>query len=104
MAKTFVAFYGYRVAWTANLAPVKGFGKLPTRPTKRTGTHANGWAEDKPSVELDAIAPKTLRSMVRSCIEQHIDRDQLKHLRTVEAPEREQLEMFGQQVAAGARA
>jgi hypothetical protein len=32
---------------------------------------------------------------VSLCIERHVDRDQLDHLRTVEAVEREQLKMFG---------
>jgi hypothetical protein len=73
---------------------------LPTRPTKRTGnSHANGWPDGRPSVELDALPPADLRALVRLCIEQHVDRDQLDHLRTVEAVEREQLQMFGQQIA-----
>jgi hypothetical protein len=72
---------------------------LPSRPTKRTGnSHANGWPDGRPSVELDALPPSELRDMVRYCIEQHVDLDQLYHLRAVEAAEREQLRLFGQQL------
>jgi hypothetical protein len=76
--------------------------QLPTRPTKTTGNrHAKKWQDGRPSVELDAIPPKILRRMVRNCIEQHVDRGQLERLRAVEAEEREQIRIFGQQVAAG---
>lgn len=76
--------------------------ELPTRPTKTKGnSHANGWPDGRPSVELDAIPPSELRALAQLFIEQHVDRDQLDHLRTVEAEEREQLKLFGQQVAGG---
>ena len=73
--------------------------QLPTRPTKVKGNnHAKDWG-DRPSVELDAIPPGELRALVQRCIEQHIDRDQLDHLRVVENEERQLLRIFGQQVA-----
>ena len=73
--------------------------QLPTRPTKVKGNnHATDWG-DRPSVELDAIPPGELRALVQRCIEQHIDRDQLDHLRVVENEERQLLRIFGQQVA-----
>ena len=74
--------------------------KLPTRPAKPTATSAD-WPADRPCVELDAIAPSDLRLMARKCIEQHVDADQLDHLRAVEEEERQQLRIFGQQIAAG---
>ena len=73
---------------------------LPTRPTKPTATSAD-WPADRPCVELDAIQPSILRGIVRVCIEQHVDQGQLAALRQIEAAEREQLKLFGQQVAAG---
>jgi hypothetical protein len=77
--------------------------KLPTRPTKTKGNnHAKGWPDGRPSVELDAIPPGELRYLVRFCIEQHVDQHQVDHLRTVEKAEQEQLQIFGQQIAAGA--
>jgi hypothetical protein len=75
---------------------------LPTRPTKVKGNaHAADWTEDQGSVELDAIPAGQLRALVRDCIELHVDHEQLIQLRIVEAEEREQLALFGQQVAAG---
>ena len=48
-------------------------------------------------MELDAIAPDDLRQIVRDCIEQHIDQDQLDDLKAQEAREKEMLVMFAQQ-------
>jgi hypothetical protein len=62
---------------------------LPTRPTKRTDTRAKNW--EGGSVELDAIPVEDLRALVRDCIEEHVDQDQLDQLQTVEAEEREVL-------------
>lgn len=62
---------------------------LPTRPTKRTDTRAAGFVGG--SVEVDAIAPNLLRTIVRRAIEQHIDPDKLKLTRSVEASERDGL-------------
>ena len=68
---------------------------LPTRPTKPTAT-GKDWPADRPCVELDAIPPGILRAMARNCIEQHVDPDQLDHLRMIEDQEREQLRLFGE--------
>ncbi|HJZ57157.1 MAG TPA: hypothetical protein VKE74_19460 [Gemmataceae bacterium] len=61
---------------------------LPTRPTKTEGnSHAKGFVGE--SVELDAVPARTLRQMVRECIEQHIDPWALEVTRTAERSERE---------------
>ena len=74
---------------------------LPTRPTKITGNrHAKGWDETEESVELDAIPAGQLRQLVRESIEQHVDREELARLRQIEEEERQQLRLFGQQMAA----
>ena len=63
---------------------------LPTRPTKREGNpHANGFAGD--SVELDALPPRILRSMVRSAIERHVSPAATLALREAEDSERKLL-------------
>ena len=73
--------------------------KLPTRPTKIGGNcHAKGWSDDLGSVELDAIPSDRLRNLVRAHIERHVDHDQLRHLRLIEAEERDQLRLFGRQL------
>ena len=46
------------------------------------------------SVELDAIPPDTLRALVRTCMEQHLPRRELKCLRQIEKAERESLLEF----------
>jgi hypothetical protein len=75
---------------------ISTFG-LPTRPTKRAGNaHANSWPDGRPSVELDAIPPETLRWLARDCIERHLDPDRLAELRVVEDAEREQLQLWAQ--------
>ena len=78
--------------------------ELPTRPTKLVGNkHAIGWADDQPSVELDAIPPNALRALARTCIEEHVDADQLQWLRIFENEERQQLKVFGRELAVGLR-
>lgn len=62
---------------------------LPTRPTKKSDSRARTF--EGGSVEVDAIPPSTLRSIVRSSIEQHIDADELALTRSVEQSEREGL-------------
>jgi hypothetical protein len=47
------------------------------------------------SVELDAIPARQLRTLVRECIERHVDRDQLALLRIAEQSEREFLVKWG---------
>ena len=63
---------------------------LPTRPTKQTDTRAKKFNNGE-SVELDAIPANKLRSLVKTCIEKHVDPDQLKVLRAAEESERETL-------------
>jgi hypothetical protein len=62
---------------------------LPTRPTKMTDSRAKKFLGT--SVELDAIPARQLRELVRSCIEQHVDQEQLAVLRAAEESERETL-------------
>jgi hypothetical protein len=62
---------------------------LPTRPTKMTDSRAKKFIGT--SVELDAIPAARLRSLVRTSIERHIDRQQIELLRIAEASERELL-------------
>ena len=62
---------------------------LPTRPTKMTDTRAKKFAGT--SVELDAIPARQLRELVRSCIERHVNQEQLAVLRAAEQSERETL-------------
>lgn len=63
---------------------------LPTRPTKTTDSRAKGFGDI--SVELDAIEPGLLRSIVRDAIEQHLPADQLAVLKAAEASERDLLQ------------
>jgi hypothetical protein len=58
-----------------------------------TDTRAKKWVGN--SVELDAIPAAQLRTLVRECIERHVDKQQLEILRTAEKSEREMLAMFG---------
>ena len=53
--------------------------ELPSRPTKTSDPRTKKWTGGD-SVELDAIPPETLRSLVRVCIERHIDRNKLEIL------------------------
>lgn len=64
---------------------------LPTRPTKRNKHDYRARNFQGNSVEVDAIQARVLRTLARSCIEQHVDHDQLAVLRTVEAEERKGL-------------
>lgn len=62
---------------------------LPTRPTKRSDTRAAAFTGE--SVEVDAIPPSYLRSLLSAAIEQHIDPEKLRITRSVEASERDVL-------------
>src|SRR5690606_16207709 len=62
---------------------------LPTRPTKKTDSRSKSFEGE--SVEVDAIPPATLRTMVSECIEQHIDHDRLAAVKRIEALERDTL-------------
>jgi hypothetical protein len=60
---------------------------LPTRPTKTSDTRSKGFGTI--SVELDAIEPNQLRSLVQDAIEQHLPADRFEVLKAAEESERE---------------
>jgi hypothetical protein len=59
---------------------------LPTRPTKTSDTRARNFGEI--SVELDAIEPNRLRSIVQVAIERHLPARQFEILKAAEKSER----------------
>ena len=61
---------------------------LPTRPTKASDTRSKNFGSTI-SVELDAIDPNALRSLVQETIEQHLPADQFEVLKAAEQSERE---------------
>ena len=65
---------------------------LATRPTKRSDTRSKGFEGE--SVEVDAIAPPTLREMVEQAITSHIDQGALGRQRLQEELERETLRLM----------
>jgi hypothetical protein len=73
---------------------------LPTRPTKQSDTRAKKFGSAT-SVELDAIPARQLREIVRSCIERHVDQEQLALLRVAEESERELLTKWAATYGAG---
>ena len=73
---------------------------LPSRPTKMTDTRAKKFAGT--SVELDAIPASKLRELVRTCIERHVDKEQLAVLRAAEESERQTLGKWAKIVKGGA--
>ena len=72
---------------------------LLTRPTKKSDSRAKGFEGE--SVEVDAIHPDTLRSLVRTCITQHIDHQALKVMREAEKSERTVLDLLAKRVEEG---
>ncbi len=60
---------------------------LPTRPTKVSDSRAKNFGEI--SVELDAIEPNQLRSLVQEAIEQHLPPDEFEVLKAAEESERQ---------------
>lgn len=66
---------------------------LPTRPTKTTDSRARKFMREHGtgSVELDAIPPAALRSLVRSSIEEHMDPERLRVMKLAEEQERDLL-------------
>jgi hypothetical protein len=60
---------------------------LPSRPTKQSDPRAKKFGSDQ-SVELDAIDPRQLRSLVGKAIQQHLPRHQFKQLMRIEEDER----------------
>jgi hypothetical protein len=73
---------------------------LPTRPSKVSDTRCKAFFAEfgngTESVELDAIHPDLLRSLVRDAIEQHIDHGGLETLRREEDAAREALQELAQ--------
>ena len=65
---------------------------LPTRPTKQTDSRSKRFGAI--SVELDAIPPDYLRSIVQRAIEQHLPPDQFDALKIAEESERKAIEAF----------
>lgn len=63
--------------------------QLPLRPTKKTDSRSKGF--EGGSVELDAIAPRELRRIVRAAIERHVDTD--LHVRTLQIEDAERATM-----------
>ena len=59
---------------------------LPTRPTKQTDSRSKGFGDI--SVELDAISPEALRTLVRGQIERFMPQDELRVLQAAEQSER----------------
>jgi len=60
---------------------------LPTRPTKLSDTRSKNFGEI--SVELDAIEPNQLRTLVQKAIELHLPPDQFEILKAAEESERD---------------
>lgn len=71
--------------------------ELPTRPTKTTDSRSKGFEGE--SVEVDAIMPADLRTLVRECIEQHVDQRKLEVMRVAEESERETAMKLAEQFA-----
>ena len=67
-------------------------GGLPTRPPKAKDPKSRTWLG--PCVEVDAVPANTLRDMVRSCIERHVDREFLERTRKAEEAERATLRAY----------
>lgn len=72
---------------------------LPTRPTKASDTRSKTF--EGGSVEVDAIPPPVLRSLVEECIRRHIDERALEAVRVAEESEREILDQVMQMVQEG---
>jgi hypothetical protein len=70
--------------------------RLPTRPTKKSGSHGRHFKGR--SVELDAIPAQQLRLMVRECIEQHVDQRAFEITKIAEGNERELLARLCEQL------
>lgn len=68
--------------------------RLPTRPGKKTDSQAAKFEQEYGGgcVELDAMPPEILRGLVGSCLESHMDSEQLQALKLAEEEERRGLE------------
>ena len=60
---------------------------LPSRPTKQSDSRAKRFG-DRPSVELDAIHPETLRELVAGAIAEHMPAERCASLMAKQATER----------------
>jgi hypothetical protein len=74
--------------------------RLPSRPTKMTDTRAKNFGGA--SVELDAIPPDRLRTMVQDCLERHLPKSKLEVLKVAEESERNLMLVWAEQLG-GAR-
>jgi hypothetical protein len=70
---------------------------LPTRPTKQTDSRFKRFGSDV-SVELDAIDPERLRSLVETAILAHLPLHQLAVLQEAEVSERDLLYLLAREV------
>jgi len=61
---------------------------LPTRPHGLEGKKAREW-DDRPTVELDAIAPNKLRALLKSRLSKHLPDKRLKALKAAGEADRE---------------
>ena len=68
---------------------------LPTRPTKTKDSRAKNFGAE--SVELDAIPPDDLRTLVKDAIERHLPKWKLDALKEIEETEREAIAAFVRQ-------
>ena len=64
---------------------------LPTRPTKQSDSRSKKWEGDE-CVELDAMPPAEMRSIVEEAITDLIDAHEWEQMQKIEAAERESLE------------
>jgi hypothetical protein len=85
-----------RIALTPN--QIKDW-KLPTRPTKKSDSRSRGFG--KISVELDAIEPNRLRTIVKVAIEEHLPADQFALLKAAEESERELITQLVAKIGGG---
>ena len=63
---------------------------LPTRPTKTTDSSSKGFSGE--SVEVDAIEPKELRRILRTCISRHLSQEAIDANERTEQLERDSLD------------
>lgn len=74
---------------------------LPTRPTKASDTRAKNFGDI--SVELNAIDPDRLRSLVAEASEKHLPKQQLSILKAAEESERDIIRQLVGDAVKGAR-
>jgi hypothetical protein len=75
---------------------------LPTRPTKASDSRAKAFGSNL-SVELDAIEPNQLRTLVRETIERHLPAEQFEVLKAAEQSERDTIMRLVEGKIAGKR-